>query len=83
MKAFIIDHQILLTTLGDGRSYSQIPIFSVHVMCTSSRIVSQPNAEVLDFSRSFIINLFWKTVIFNLNAVLITLNPMRKNTEIA
>ena len=35
--------------LCDGTFVCQVSVFSVHVVCTGSRVVSQPNAKVFDF----------------------------------
>lgn len=35
-----------LTTLGDSTSHCYISVFSVHVVGTTSRVVSDPNSEV-------------------------------------
>lgn len=46
-----------LTALSDGIGYSDISVLSVHVVCTRTRVISQPNTKVLNNSWLLFINL--------------------------
>merc|ERR1711928_226664 len=45
-------------TLGDGTSNSDIPVFPVHIMRSTSRVVTNPNPKVLDRGLILFKNLF-------------------------
>jgi len=47
-------------TLRDSSSGSQIAVFTVHVVGTGARVVSEPNAEVLDGSWPLLVDLLAK-----------------------
>lgn len=37
--------------LSDGTADGQVAVFTVHVVCSRTRIVTQPDTEILDFQR--------------------------------
>jgi hypothetical protein len=46
-----------LTALGDGSSNSQVTVFLVHVVSTTSRIITNPDPKVLDSARFLLVHL--------------------------
>lgn len=48
----------IAVALCDSVANGQITVFAVHVVCARTRIVTQPNAEVLDLARRTLVDLF-------------------------
>lgn len=46
-----------LTALCDSSGDSHVSILAVHVMCTTSRIISQPYSDISDFRRFLVVDL--------------------------
>lgn len=46
-----------LTALGDSIGNGQVPVLPVHVMSAAARVISQPDANVLDLGWRFVSNL--------------------------
>lgn len=62
-------NNIKLTALSDGTSSSKIPVLPEHVVGSTTRIVSQPHAEVLDGSWFLLIDLHLQLIFMSISQV--------------
>ena len=61
----------ILTALCYCSSYSEVAVFSVHIMSTTARIIAQPDSNVLNLGRRLIVHLWewsgkWNALSFSL-----------------
>lgn len=45
-----------------------LSVFFVHIVCTRSRVVSDPNTKVLNFLRAFLVDLYFKMLSSSLDS---------------
>ena len=45
-------------TLSDSGRNGQITVFTIHVVGSGTRVISEPNTEILDFQRFLLVDLF-------------------------